>query len=49
MPFGGIIEFTYPKGHEYVLSVEKTTLANPPMDNSKIRYKLIKIINDILK
>ena len=34
----------YKKGTEYTLKVEKTTLANPPADDSNVRYKLIEII-----
>lgn len=49
LPFNGIEGFTYKKGVEYTLKVEKTTLANPPADDSNIRYKLIEIITDSSK
>lgn len=35
------------KGHKYTLLVEKTTLANPPMDASSVKYKLIYIVEQI--
>ena len=35
------------KGHKYTLLVEKTTLANPPMDASNVKYKLISIVEQI--
>lgn len=38
--------FTYEKGHEYLLEIEKTTLANPPADASNIRYKLLKVVKE---
>lgn len=31
--------FSYEKGYEYTLTVEKTHLANPPADDSSIKYK----------
>ena len=37
---------SYEKGNEYTLKVEKRTLANPPADDSKVRYKLIEIISE---
>ena len=40
-----IAGFTYEKGYEYKLLVEKTTLANPPADSSIFRYKLIKLLS----
>ena len=49
LPFNVIEGFIYKKGVEYTLKVEKTTLANPPADDSKIRYKLIEIITDSSK
>ena len=42
--FQEIDGFTYEKGYDYELLVEKTTLANPPQDGSNVRYSLIKII-----
>lgn len=42
--FQKIDGFTYEKGYDYELLVEKTTLANPPQDGSNVRYSLIKII-----
>lgn len=44
LAFGGIAGFTYEKGYAYTLSVEKTTLANPPADASSVTYKLLQII-----
>lgn len=36
--------FEHEKGYFYELSVEKTTLANPPADAGNVRYKLIKVL-----
>ncbi len=47
MMFGEIEGFTYERGHEYYLSVRRTTLANPPADASCYTYSLIKILSDI--
>lgn len=44
LAFGGIAGFTYEKGYDYTLSVEKTTLANPPADASSVTYKLLHIV-----
>lgn len=44
LAFGDIAGFTYEKGYAYTLSVEKTTLANPPADASSVTYKLLQII-----
>ena len=46
MMFGEIEGFTYERGHEYCLSVRRTTLANPPADASCYTYSLIKILSD---
>ena len=46
LPLNGIEGFVYKKGFEYTLKVEKTTLANPPADDSDVRYKLIEIITE---
>lgn len=46
LPFGAIEGFTYERGHEYVLLVKRTILANPPADASNRTYKLVRIIND---
>ncbi|WP_343020633.1 DUF4377 domain-containing protein, partial [Bacteroides uniformis] len=46
LPFSGIDGFVYKKGIEYTLKVEKTTLANPPADDSNVRYKLIEILTE---
>lgn len=43
--FQTIEGFEYIKGHKYTLLVEKTTLANPPMDAYNTRYRLIKILD----
>ncbi len=48
MMFGEIEGFTYEHGHEYYLSVRRTTLANPPADASCYIYSLIKILSDKL-
>ena len=48
MMFGEIEGFTYERGHEYYLSVRRTTLANPPADASCYTYSLIKILSDRL-
>ena len=48
MIFGEIEGFTYERGHEYYLSVSRTTLANPPADASCYTYSLIKILSDKL-
>ena len=37
--FQTITGFTYERGHEYELLVKRTTLANPPQDSGKYRYK----------
>ena len=44
--FGGISGSTYEKGHEYVLQVEKRTLADPPADSGNVKYKLLEILED---
>lgn len=44
-----IAGFTYEKGNEYELLVEKTTLANPPQDVSNFKYRLIRIISQTKK
>lgn len=46
--FNAIKGFTYEKGHEYYLSVERTILANPPADASDRTYSLIRILQDRL-
>ena len=46
LSFSGIDGFVYKKGIEYTLKVEKTTLANPPADDSNVRYKLIEILTE---
>ncbi|WP_106829723.1 DUF4377 domain-containing protein [Parabacteroides pacaensis] len=38
--------FEYKEGHEYVLKIKKTTLANPPADGSSILYTLLSVISD---
>ena len=48
MMFGEIEGFTYERGHEYYLSVRRTTLANPPADASRYSYTLIKILSERL-
>ena len=48
LDFNSIKGFTYEKGHEYYLSVERTILANPPMDASDRTYSLLSILYDRL-
>ena len=43
--FNTIAGFTYEKGNEYELLVQKTKLANPPKDSGSIRYELIRIVS----
>jgi hypothetical protein len=45
LPLNDIQGFHYEEGYEYRLKVLKIHLANPPMDSSDVRYKLIKIIS----
>lgn len=47
MPFGGIRGFVYEKGYEYRLSVERTTLANPPADGSNRTYALKEVLSKV--
>ena len=44
--FNSIKWFTYERGHEYYLSVERTILANPPMDAPDRTYSLLRILQD---
>lgn len=48
-PFSGIEDFEYIRGYEYVLKVEKTHIAEPPMDAPSIRYRLVEIISQEFK
>lgn len=48
LDFNSINGFTYERGHEYYLSVERTIFANPPMDASDRTYSLLRIISDRL-
>ncbi|HEX6036465.1 DUF4377 domain-containing protein [Longimicrobium sp.] len=44
--FHGEIEgFTYEPGHEYVLRVRVTEIANPPADGSSRRYQLVQVVS----
>ena len=43
--FEYISGFTYERGYEYELLVEKTTLANPYADGGYVEYKLIEIVS----
>lgn len=43
--FEGVQGFEYERGYEYELSVEKTTLANPPADASNIVYRLLEVVS----
>ncbi len=47
MPFDGIRGFVYEKGYEYLLLVEKTTLANPPLDGSNRTYQMKKVLSKV--
>ncbi|MGL5683999.1 MAG: DUF4377 domain-containing protein [Marinifilaceae bacterium] len=44
IPINSIEGFAYVEGNEYELSVYKTTLSNPPMDGSNVKYKLIEVL-----
>ena len=44
--FSAIKGFTYERGHEYVLRVKRTILANPPQDASNCTYELVRILAD---
>lgn len=43
--FSEIAGFTYERGYEYVLRVQRTTLANPPADGGLYTYKLLEILS----
>lgn len=45
MDLFSIVDFTYEKGYEYNLIIEKKTLALPSTDRSNISYKLIQILS----
>ena len=44
--FSEVKGFTYERGHEYVLRVKRTILANPPQDASDRTYELVRILAD---
>ena len=44
--FSEVKGFTYERGHEYVLRVNRTILANPPQDASNRTYELVRILAD---
>ena len=44
--FSDVKGFTYERGHEYVLRVKRTILANPPQDASNRTYELVRILAD---
>lgn len=46
--FNEIEGFTYERGHEYYLAVNRTILANPPADASDRTYSLVSILQDRL-
>lgn len=46
LSFKGITGFTYEQGHEYVLKVEKQTSVAPLADGTRVRYKLLEIMQD---
>lgn len=43
---GAIESFEYVKGHEYIIRVKVTRLANPPADGLSSTYELIEILSD---
>jgi hypothetical protein len=45
--FSSIAGFTYERGYDYLLKVEKTHLVNPPADASNVSYKLIEILSKV--
>ena len=44
--FSAVKGFTYERGHEYVLRVKRTILANPPQDASNRTYELVRILDE---
>ena len=44
--FSEVKGFTYERGHEYVLRVKRTILANPPQDANNRIYELVRILAD---
>ena len=44
--FSEVKGFTYERGHEYVLRVKRTILANPPQDASNRTYELVRLLAD---
>ena len=46
LSFGAVRGFTYERGHEYVLRVKRTILANPPADASNRTYELVRVLAD---
>lgn len=46
LSFEGITGFTYEQGHEYVLKVEKQISVAPLADGTRVRYKLLEIMQD---
>ncbi len=45
MGLSSIDGFSYERGYEYKLKIQRTTLANPPADGSSYTYKLIKVLS----
>lgn len=45
LSFNEIEGFSYQRGNEYHLRIEKRTLANPPADGSNCRFRLIEILS----
>lgn len=45
MGLSSIEGFTYERGYEYKLKIQRTTLGNPPADGGSYTYKLIKILS----
>lgn len=45
--YSPIEKWQYQWGHDYKLLVKKTTVKNPPMDGSSLRYELVKVLSDV--
>ncbi len=40
--------FDFKWGHQYLLRLKETTLAQPPMDGSSVEFELLKVLSDSL-
>lgn len=45
--YGGIENFIYEEGYEYVLKVKEEKIKHPPADGSSVRYKMVKQISKV--